>query len=180
MPLPDKPKHQGDSELPKLLANRLGDDTIAQFRAAARMRHEDARQLANSGRATAAVYLWGYAAEMTLKAAWFSLLGTPNNDPILRKDLYAARDMAKRTYGISWTGGLHDLLHWAELLVQHRIVLGRRYSDSRFEMEVVSRSRQIYERWRETLRYTTNRPYPAELRVVSESARWLLSNALRL
>ncbi len=180
MPLPDKRKHQGDSELPKLLVNRLGDDTITEFRAAAQIRNEDARQLADSGRTTAAVYLWGYAAEMTLKAAWFSLLGTPSNTPIPRKDLHAAMDMAKRTYGIQWKGGLHNLLHWAELLVEHRIGLGRRYPDRRFEIEVVSRSRQIYERWRETLRYKTNRPYPAELRVVSESAVWLLSNALRL
>lgn len=135
--------------------------------------------MANSGHGAAAIYLWGYIGEMILKAAWFELIGFPQDRTITTRDLHDAADQAK-AYGIQTFGNLHHLPHWAELLVQHRIHLGRGYSLPALGAEVEEHSQRIYQRWRETLRYKTNRPYASEVRAVRESAQWLLANSLRL
>lgn len=167
--------------MPKVLADRLTVDSISQFRIAARIRSEDAWQLAAAGRSAAAIYLWGYTAEMTLKAAWFRLLGYPENRAISFRDLEAARTLATARYGIAWPGrNFHAVVHWAELLLQHRIALGRSYPDPRFGRTLIEHSQSVYERWRETLRYKKNRAYSFEVATVGASAQWLLHNSDRL
>lgn len=165
--------------MPRLLVNRLKPDSISQFRAAAHLRHKEASHLANSGHGAAAIYLWGYVGEMILKASWFKLIGLSQDQTVFHHDLRDAVSQAQ-AYGIQWSGNLHHLPHWAELLVRHRIHLGRGYSPSAFGAEVEEHTQRIYQRWRETLRYKMNRPYPSEIRTVGESAHWLLSNSLRL
>ncbi len=59
--------------MPRRLLDRCNDDSLREFRAAARQRFNDALVLAANGRRTGAIYLWGYAVEMTLKAAYFSM-----------------------------------------------------------------------------------------------------------
>lgn len=166
--------------MPKLLIHRFAEDSISQFRIAARIRNEDAWRLASAGRCAAAIYLWGYVSEMTLKAAWFALIGFPESRSISPSDLRSARMMAVGTYGIPWAGNLHAVCHWAHLIITHRIALGHSYFDPGFHIQVIEHSQRVYERWRETLRYKKNRAYPFEVRVVSESAEWLLLNSPRL
>jgi hypothetical protein len=170
--------------MPKLLADRLPkEDSIRGYRAAARIRDEDARQLAFAGRPAAAVYLWGYVAEMTLKAAWFTLEGVlAEQDPITIADLRRAVDLAENQHLIQWLvqGRYHAIPYWALLLTKHRIAIGKPYPDPRFGMEVEQHSVRIYARWRETMRYKKNRPYPTEVWVVCDSVHWLLANSRRL
>lgn len=165
--------------MPKLLVERLTDDTIRQFRAAARIRNEDAWQLAREGRRAAAVYLWGYVAEMTVKAAWFALNGFTLDRPITPRDLNTAVALAQGAYGIAWPhqGRLHAISHWAELLIRHRIGLGQPYADAAFAATLLNHTRRVYDRWRETLRYKKNQPYVFEVRAVAESVAWLLDNS---
>jgi hypothetical protein len=164
--------------LPKLLAERLAADSVRQFRVAAQLRCEDAWRLFRANRGTAAIYLWGYCAEMTLKAAYFTLLGYPERQPILLRDLRLAVANAG-TCGIQWPpgGGFHAIFHWARLLVEHRNRLGRPYASPAFGDAVVRHSQSVYERWRETLRYKTNRAYPFEVAAVAHSTTWLLENS---
>lgn len=168
--------------MPKLLASRLGEDTIEQFRAAASIRYEDAWELFRNGRGTAAIYLWGYVAEMTLKAAWFRLIGFGDTQAILAKDLRDAVHMARTLHGIAWpqAGQYHALFHWARLLTEHRRHLRRTYADPALGRSVLVHSQRVYERWRETLRYKRNRAYRFEVRTVAESTQWLLTNSPRL
>ena len=167
--------------MPRLLIDRLQADCVSQFRAAAVIRDRDAWHLARAGRGTAAIYLWGYAAEMTLKAAWFSLLGFSENRPIDRTDLRTALATAK-AHGITWPQEepLHAVHCWAQLLVHHRANLKRGYTSAGFSAEILRQSDRVYERWRTILRYKRNRAYPAEVQAVAESARWLLYNSLQL
>jgi hypothetical protein len=60
--------------MPRRLLERCPPDSIREFRASARQRFDDGLVLAGGGQRTAAIYLWGYTAEMTLKAAYFSLI----------------------------------------------------------------------------------------------------------
>ncbi len=165
--------------MPKLLADRLADDSIYRFRAAASLRNQEASVLASSGRDAAAVYLSGYVAEMTLKAAWFALVGFDENARIAPSDLRAAVKLAQSNYGITFPN-LHGVWHWALLLSQHRMALGQAYVDPAFGLEMVEHSRRVYARWRETLRYKTNRPYRLEVDTVRDSTQWLLDRAVEL
>ena len=64
--------------MPQRLLDRCSlDDSIREYRAAARQRFDDALAMALQWRRTGAIYLWGYTAEMILKAAYFSLIGLP-------------------------------------------------------------------------------------------------------
>jgi len=86
-----------------------------------------------------------------LPALYFTLLGYRKNQPISMHDLRSAQKLATAVHKIQWSGNLHDLSRWAQLLIQHRI-----------------------------MRYKKNRAYPAEIEVVARSAEWLLTNSLRL
>jgi hypothetical protein len=141
------------------------------------MRYEEGWQLALLGHRTAAIYLWGYAAEMTLKAAWFSLIRFPRHTSIKGSHLGAAVATATN-YGITWPsiGRFHNVFAWGQLLIQHRIRTGLSYANSRFAKEVVEHSQRIYDRWRESMRYKRNVAYPYEVDVVADSTHWLLKN----
>jgi hypothetical protein len=97
--------------MPTRLLSRCQPDSILQFRAAAMQRADDALALAAAGRRTGAIYLWGYAAEMVLKAAYFSSLGPPETQIITwRGDLRPAIDLG-RSMGIHWpdAGAGHNI-----------------------------------------------------------------------
>ena len=68
--------------MPRGLRARCQPDSIREFRAAARQRFQDGLTAAAGERRTAAIYLWGYAAEMTLKAAYFALLPAASATPL--------------------------------------------------------------------------------------------------
>jgi hypothetical protein len=165
--------------MPKLLAARLREDTIRQFRASARLRNEDAWCLATQGKGATAIYLWGYVTEMCLKAAWFSLLGFSENQAITFQDLRIAAQLATNNYGVSWPGrNYHAVFHWAQLLVQPRIAIRGAYPNPQFPSLLTAHCGRVYDRWREVLRYKKNRAYTFEVRAVAESSHWVLSNQL--
>ncbi|MGD0518442.1 MAG: hypothetical protein ABSA26_12975 [Thermoguttaceae bacterium] len=166
--------------MPRLLVARFIEDSVSQFRASAKIRNEDAWELYDRGRFTAAIYLWGYAVEMILKSAWFSnVLDYDENRAIKIQDLDQARNIAKNNYGISWNN-LHDIEGWAQLIVAHRIKIGCIYSDPGFYTQVGIQSQRVYLRWREILRYKKNRAYHFEANIVADSANFFLVNTYSL
>src|SRR2546430_16009927 len=90
----------------KLLLVRCAADSIKEFRAAARERFEYAAVAAAAGRKTAAIYLWGYVAEMTLKAAYFAAVGLSAVQAVTIRDLRGAAASAP-TFTIGWAGAPH-------------------------------------------------------------------------
>src|SRR5438445_6100493 len=60
--------------------------SIQEFRAAAGMRYAEGRRSALAGDRLAAIYFWGYVAEMLLKAAFFRLTGWLPAQPITLHD----------------------------------------------------------------------------------------------
>src|SRR5438132_12581385 len=70
----------GGAPMPTRLIQRCQPESIREFRASAGQRYDDGLALAGTGNRTAAIYLWGYVAEMILKAAYFSLLGLAEHD----------------------------------------------------------------------------------------------------
>lgn len=136
--------------------------------------------MAPVGRRTAAIDLWGYAAEMTLKAAYFELLGFPPSQVISMADLRGAAANAPRL-GFAWTGNLHNLEAWAELLVATPASTpGRAYTPPGFGNEVLARSRFLQRLWSESLRYHRNVAYFYEVNQVKAATEWLLLNGPQL
>lgn len=163
--------------MPDLLVLGIGpDDSIDQFRGAAGFRNAEAWLLAGSGHGGAAVYLWGYVVEMTIKAAWFALLGYGDDQSIGLGDLRRAKEKAL-SYKIVWPGNFHDLNCWAQLLIRHRTFLKRPYTVYHFDRALLAHSQRVYNRWREWLRYKKNVPYPFEVQSVAESAGWFLKHS---
>lgn len=166
--------------MPKRLLQRCEPDSVGEFRAAARQRFQDGLTLATKSRRTAAIYLWGYAAEMTLKAAFFGAIGFPVLQPLTAADLIGAKSKALGL-GIIWAGNLHDLRAWAELLVTTRAATpGLAYPVPGFGNEVVNHGRALQRLWSEVLRYHKNVAYLYEVDQVREAAEWLLVNSASL
>lgn len=147
--------------------------TIRDFRAAAGHRYQEGRRLALAGDRLAAIYLWGYAAEMLLKAAYFRLAGWAPVQPITVQDLHQAKSYAVQQIGLEWPSNLHDLGRWKDLLVEERIVRQVPYGAT-FARSLNARVNQIYVNWREYLRYHRNRPFQGEVSRVFQAAHWLL------
>src|SRR4051794_34591043 len=103
--------------MPRRLPDRFQDDSILEFRAAARQRSLDAIALQAAGRRTGAIYLWGYVAEMILKAAFFDVSGFRETQSITKNDL---RDGLGTLPGFGRNRPLHHLGLWAEALVTLR------------------------------------------------------------
>jgi hypothetical protein len=164
--------------MPKRLPDRFRPDSIAEFRAAARQRSLDAITLEADGRRAGALYLWGYVAEMALKAAYFRALGFPDSRPITRSDLRGGLSILPN---LAKNPPLHHLGLWAQALVVLRAgTPGLAYPDPTFGSLVTAKAQAIYGIWRETLRYHKNLPYPREMIQVREAAEWLLVQSLDL
>lgn len=166
--------------MPKLLPERCTPDSVREFRLAAERRYLDGIALAAADRRTAAIYLWGYAAEMTLKAAYFSAVGFPLNQSITMQHFRFAQTNAARL-GVPWQGNLHNLEAWASLLVSTRgQVPGLQYAIHGFGAAVIARVLTLGRLWRETLRYSKNTAYLHEVEQVREAAEWFLAHSLKL
>jgi hypothetical protein len=143
------------------------------------MRFTDGSVLVDGGQRTAAIYLWGYAAEMTIKSAYFKCVGYAQGRRIDKASLDNAKYRARTVHRIAWPGNLHDIYSWALLLVAERSYLGRPYSTI-LASDFITQVSVVYRHWRETLRYHKNRAYPHEAQRVSAAVKWLLSNYGRL
>ncbi len=164
--------------MPRRLIDRCNPDSIREFRAAARQRYDDALVLAANGRRTAAIYVWGYAAEMTLKAAYFSFLGHPETAAItwgghLLPAINAGQAM------VYWPnqGKGHNVRAWAEFLVLSRAANPATAYAAGFALDVQTHGQRIGHLWRETLRYHKNVAYRHEVRQVREATEWFLMNS---
>jgi hypothetical protein len=168
--------------MPKRLLARWQPESIREFRASAQWRFDEGLALAAAAYRTGAIYLWGYSAEMTLKAAYFSLLGRADTAALTWGADILPAIHAGRGMGIAWPipGQGHNVPAWAELLVaQHAATPGAAYPP-RFGREVQECGQSIGQLWSETLRYHKNVAYAYEMNQVREAAEWLLVHAQAL
>jgi hypothetical protein len=134
-----------------------------------------------TGNRTAAIYLWGYAAEMILKAAYFTLSGLADLDAItVPGHIQPAINRGRAApLNIAWPnlGAGHNIRAWAELLVAARaLVPGAAYVPA-VAADLQTCGQVIWRFWRETLRYHKNRAYLFEVQQVREATVWLLVNS---
>lgn len=164
--------------MPRRLLARWQPESIREFRASARQRYNDALSLTAAGRRTGAIYLWGYSAEMTLKAAYFSLTLSETQPISWAGHILAAIIHGRMVHGIAWPrrGEGHNVRAWAELLIAERAATPGMAFAPQFGRDVQTCGQQIGGLWSETLRYHKNVAYMYEMTQVREATEWLLSN----
>ncbi len=118
---------------------------------------------------------------MTLKAAYFALLGLAEEDEITwPRHIQPAINRGRSVpLSIEWRkqGAGHNVRAWAELLVGVRALAAATTFGTAFAAQVQGCGQRLGQLWRETLRYHKNRAYLYEVRQVREVAGWLLVNA---
>src|SRR6516165_311227 len=108
------------------LAERLSPDTVARLERAAQHRYATAEVLRTQTqpRRLAALYLYGYSAEMWLCAAYFRSAGFRPNDPIDRdtrhRRMAQARQLRLTSGEFLMNSDPHPLVGWARFLKWQR------------------------------------------------------------
>ncbi len=147
-----------------------GYDSIAEFEAAARQRHADARRLRRASHHLGAIYLDGYSIEMRAKAMYFRAAGFPLARHITPGD----RRNATRMYlslGLNVEPGQHDVAGWAQLAVSARATTARPLS-VQLGTDIVSHGVTFAGIWSETLRYRSTAPTGRDVRDAMRIADW--------
>jgi hypothetical protein len=115
---------------------------------------------------------------MTLKAAYFEVIGFSIAKPITPVDLKGAKATATKNLNVKWQGNLHALLGWAELLVTTRASQpGLAYPQPAFASEVIGHGKQLEHLWSEVLRYHKNVAYDYEVGRARNATEWFLANS---
>lgn len=119
-----------------------------------------------------AIYLYGYAAEMTIKAAYFTNLGYAALQPIDRDARIRAEGVARLNQFMKFEP--HDVLGWARLLVWDKEVLHTPPYEGPLKRQIVSNASVVYQNWRPQMRYRNTVPAGGETRIVRKAVDWLV------
>ena len=164
--------------MPKRLKDRWRPESIREFWAAARLRYNDGLALAGQNRRTGAIYMWGYSAEMALKAACFSLTLGDTIPITWGSHIHPAIHRGRTVHQIAWPnqGAGHNVRAWAELVVaEHAARPGREFDpDTARQLQICGQ--RVGQLWSETLRYHNNIAYLFEVTQVRQATEWLLAN----
>jgi hypothetical protein len=167
------------------LINRLQTtDSVSQFEIAARQRFEEASLLYFGRRSYSAIYLYGYAVEMWLKAAYFHNEGiiAGLNDPLTQRDRDRAWKQRKASGAPNRYATQHDIEIWAYLLIYIRRT-ARIYPpyNPLVESTLQNYGATMRNHWSVEMRYQhLEAIQPAEIDAVRNIAEWFSSNYLSL
>ncbi len=159
------------------IVEQLGPDTIYRFERSAPLRLEEGDLLSKSS-PLIAIYLYGYAAEMLLKAAYFKHLRFRALDEI-------DRDTRNRAMALARSNGKmnrdpHDIPGWARFLVWDKATLHTPAYEPKFEGRIVTNALLIYENWRPQMRYRNHSADASTVARVREAALWMVDNFKRM
>jgi len=160
------------------IIGKIGPDSVSRLARAAERRCAEADWLAEGGHHLAALYFYGYVAEIVLGNAYFKMLGYNANDPILRGDLKRALVPAGSRSLMSDKS--HPIDGWALLLIEERARLYPPAYEKRLERKLKDCSLLIRENWSPKLRYRAIEIGADQVTPVRMSAHWLLENSQRL
>ncbi len=155
-----------EGETPQLLELALED------------RFKAAKELLARGEWDAAIYLFGYVAEMTLKVAYFLYIGNRSTDSVVAMLAPARSEGVRLTLGIDHES-YHSLRFWSELLQATRqednLAL-----PSGIGADLVRHVAVLYSNWKVDMRYHPNRATQAQAQKVADAAEWLFNNRVAL
>jgi hypothetical protein len=139
-------------------AERLAPDTIRKFERAAQHRYKSANILLLEGRRLAALYLFGYTAEICLATAYFRSAGFSPNQEIDRdtrnRRMAQARLLETPNGERLMSRDPHPIIGWVRFLESRRILAGNLTEKDRQRLrEAINKAVFVYSYWRPELRY---------------------------
>jgi len=156
------------------LRDRLPQETLAGLELARKERFNDGYHLAVDERRMGAIYLLGYAVEMTLKSAYFRWIEpTEPGLPLGPERLQTARAHARDILGIIVPDeSYHSPLFWAHLIV------ARRENDSSpldvtLASALIASAQCVWSNWKVSMRYHGDISTEGELYSVFREAEWM-------
>lgn len=157
---------------------RLSPDTVTRLERAAVQRFDSAEVLGTSDRRLAALYFYGYSAEICLAAAYYRSAGF-RPDQSIDRDTRQRRMTQARQLGLM-SSDAHPLIGWARFLEWQRNA-GDSLTDSTAQRlrEAVNKASEIYKYWRPELRYKVADIPKDQLNVVRRAACWIKDNQTR-
>lgn len=163
------------------LRDRLpAHETIAEFEVARFDRLDDGLSLGKRHRRLGGIYLMGYFAEMSLKSAFFQLLGFRADEPITMKDLRTAAALARRDLRVHKDSeGFHGLVFWFQAILALRDHLGQNQSVD-LSRELGWRIQRIAANWRVSMRYSRDITVPEDWSDFVFDVHWVRANCDKL
>jgi hypothetical protein len=163
----------------------LAPDTINRLERAAQHRYESANILWKEKRRLAALYLYGYTAEICLATAYFRSAGfSPNAeiDRVTRNLRMAQARLLEMPSGEKlMPSDPHPILGWARFLEYQRNLVGNLTATDRQRLrEAINKAAFIYRYWRPELRYKVVNIEDELLGKVQKAAKWLFDNQSQL
>jgi hypothetical protein len=164
---------------------RLSPDTINKLERAAQHRYQSANILLKEKRRLAALYFYGYTAEICLSAAYFRSAGFSPNAEIdrdtRRRRMGQARLLEMPNGERLMSSDPHPVPGWARFLEYQRILVGKLEAQDRQRLrEAINKATLIYGYWRPELRYKVVDINDEQLQKVQKAAKWLLDNQTHL
>ena len=151
-------------------------ETIAEFEVARFDRFEDGLLLGEHGRRLGGIYLMGYFAEMSLKSAFFQLLGFRADEPITMKDVKTAGVLACQDLRVREAPErYHGLIFWFQAILALRDHLGQSLSTD-LSRELGWRIQRIAANWRVSMRYSRDVTVPKDWSDFVFDMRWIRDN----
>jgi hypothetical protein len=157
----------------RTFVEQLGHETISKFARSAPLRLEEGDFLSKKYPLTA-IYLYGYAAEMVLKAAYFRNLRFGLIDEIDADT--RNRAMARARVNNLMTRDPHDIPGWARLLTWEKRTLHPPAYGPGLENQIIVQALAIYENWRPQMRYRHTTPSAVIVARVRKAASWMIEN----
>jgi hypothetical protein len=164
--------------MPIIRKIRIGNDTISRLEKAAAARCREATYLFEGGFHLSSIYLAGYAAEMTIGAAYFGTvrkygrtqpIGKSERDRLIR-DARTRSQVEDKSHPID---GL------ARYLIEERKAQGPPDLDGKIARILLDHVEQISEYWAPRLRYVPTEATKQQSRPILEATRWIIENCPR-
>lgn len=166
------------------LAEHLTPDTISQLERAAELRHDDGLSLLHVKRNLAAVYLFGYSAEMCLAAAYFRAVGFAAKRVIERDErlrhMARAKNLKDADGNPLMNSDPHPLVGWARFLKWQHTGSKISAAEMRRLNDAIGHAEMLYKHWRPELRYKLVEVTAPQLAEVSKASTWFLEHRGRL
>jgi hypothetical protein len=164
---------------------RFAGDSVDSLLRAAEQRYRTAEILNEQRRRLAALYLFGYSAEMCLCSAYFRSTGFTARQPIdrdtRRRRMAEARLRKTATGEPLMNSDPHPIVGWARFLQWQRSADPRLSQEKIGRLqEAVNKSSIIYAHWRPELRYKTVEITPEQIRRTRTATSWLLTHCEHL
>jgi len=160
------------------IIGKIGPDTVSRLERAAERRCAEADWLSEGKHHLAALYFYGYVAEIVLGLTYFRMIGYNAKEPILRDALNKTLKLTRSRSLMS--DKAHPVDGWALLLIEERARLYPPAYERRMERLLRDRALVISENWSPKLRCRAIEIGEDQVTPVRESAHWLLENSQRL